>query len=379
MPDALLAALAQFLLFLLLVGLSGSVDAAVVKQRFHGKCGIILGLCCQFVILPFLGFCASKAFNLEPIFGVMLITVTSSPGGAYSNWWCSLFNADLALSIAMTSCSTFLSCALTPLNLYLYSYFAYSANLKIEWWSFLQPVLVAAAAIGCGLALSFLAPKARRPCGLVGNIAGVLLIVFNAAVSSRDDPIWDKDAKFYGAVALPCICSVVLAFCITKVSGRVSAPEAVAIAIETCYQNTGLALTIALSSFEPRDASRASGVPLFYSLVQVIVMPVFLLFAWKTGMTYAPANDSFHRVLFGCHQPVSKVEETQPDDGIGRSVSDAVIVVRIGNGSKDAKEPSQNDIENTDPWKGGSHPLAKQSPSPSEDGQKREPMENELT
>lgn len=36
--------------------------------------------------------------------------------------WCSVCNADLALSIAMTTCSTVLSCGLTPLNMLLYTY-----------------------------------------------------------------------------------------------------------------------------------------------------------------------------------------------------------------------------------------------------------------
>ena len=46
----------------------------------------------------------------------MLMVVVSSPGGAYSNWWCSLFNADLALSITATTCSTVLSVGLLPLK-----------------------------------------------------------------------------------------------------------------------------------------------------------------------------------------------------------------------------------------------------------------------
>ena len=47
----------------------------------------------------------------------MLQVVVSYPGGAYSNWWCSLFNADLMLSVASTALSTLLSAALLPLNL----------------------------------------------------------------------------------------------------------------------------------------------------------------------------------------------------------------------------------------------------------------------
>lgn len=39
--------------------------------------------------------------------------------------------------------------------------------------------------------------------------------------------------------------------------------------IETCYQNTGVALTVALSSFHGETQHRAAGVPVFYMACQV--------------------------------------------------------------------------------------------------------------
>lgn len=275
---------AQALLFLLLAGLSGSVDMDTLRKRFRAKKSIVFGVACQFLILPFLGFSAAKAFDLDPVYGIMLITVTSSPGGAYSNWWCSVCNADLALSIAMTTCSTILSCGLTPLNMLLYSYCAYGERLNFNFLKLVQPVLIAAVAIGCGLMMSRLYPKSRWIWNIVGNVCGVLLIALNVFVSSNDHPVW--------------------------VSCQVPGPEAVAIAVEVCYQNTGLAMAIALSSFEEDDASKAAGVPLFYAALQVLVLPIFLLLAWKLDMTYAKRNEALWRVIFLSHQPNGSVEET---------------------------------------------------------------------
>lgn len=61
-------------------------------------------------------------------------------------------------------------------------------------------------------------------------MSGVLLIALNVLVSSRDDPVWaswcvrvgslhleDKEPKFYAAVGLPCICSILLALAVAKV------------------------------------------------------------------------------------------------------------------------------------------------------------------
>ncbi|CAK9002581.1 Ileal sodium/bile acid cotransporter (Apical sodium-dependent bile acid transporter) (ASBT) (Ileal Na(+)/bile acid cotransporter) (Ileal sodium-dependent bile acid transporter) (IBAT) (ISBT) (Na(+)-dependent ileal bile acid transporter) (Sodium/taurocholate cotransporting polypeptide [Durusdinium trenchii] len=302
------AIIAQVLLFLLLAGLSGSVDIDLLRQRFRQKTSIAFGVACQFIVLPCLGFSAAKAFQFDPVVGIMLITVTSSPGGAYSNWWCSVCNADLALSIAMTTCSTVLSCGLTPLNMLLYTYGAYGESLNFNFFQLVQPVMVAAAAIFSGLLVSYCIPKSRRICNIVGNICGILLITLNVLVSSRDDPVWDKDLIFYVGVGLPCVCSVLVALGLAKVSCRVSAPEAVAIAVEVCYQNTGLAMAIALSAFDKKDASRAAGVPLFYAFLQVCVLPMFLLVAWKSGQTYAPSKDPIWRVIFYNYQPKHNVQ-----------------------------------------------------------------------
>lgn len=197
---------AQALLFLLLAGLSGSVDMDTLRKRFRAKKSVVFGVACQFLILPFLGFSAAKAFDLDPVYGIMLITVTSSPGGAYSNWWCSVCNADLALSIAMTTCSTILSCGLTPLNMLLYSYCAYGERLNFNFLKLVQPVLIAAVAIGCGLTVSRLYPKSRWIWNIVGNVCGVLLIALNVFVSSNDHPVWDKEPKFYACVSMPLQC-----------------------------------------------------------------------------------------------------------------------------------------------------------------------------
>ena len=104
--DAWLGIVAYCLTFTLVFGLSASVDVRSFGAKFKRLTGILLGMACQFVLLPLLGLCTVLLFDLEPVTGITLLVVTSSPGGSYSNWWCSLFNADLALSVAMTTASS---------------------------------------------------------------------------------------------------------------------------------------------------------------------------------------------------------------------------------------------------------------------------------
>ena len=60
-------------------------------------------------------------------------------------------------------------------------------------------------------------------------------------------------------------------------------------------QNTGLALTIALSAMGPDDVGEASGVPLVYGIVEILVIPVFAITAWRLGWTYAPKSENCMR------------------------------------------------------------------------------------
>mmetsp|Transcript_30865 Transcript_30865/g.71689 ORF Transcript_30865/g.71689 Transcript_30865/m.71689 type:complete len:481 (+) Transcript_30865:103-1545(+) len=310
-------AAAQVLLFLLLVGMAASVDTTILRERFRRCGGIAFGLTCQFVVLPFIGFVSVKAFDMPPAFGIALLAVTSSPGGAYSNWWCSLFNADLGLSVAMTTCSTLVSIFFTPLNMFLYSLGSYGKLPEINWWKMFASIFVALLAIPTGVCCSFHFPAQRSKFNFAGNIAGLCLIIFSTVVSSRETPLWDKGPKFYAGVAAPCVSGLLLAFSIAHLSPCITGPEAVAVTVETSYQNTGLAMTIALATFNEEERGNATSVPLFYGAVQVIFLPLFLVVAWKAGWTYAPRNTGIIPVLLCDWQPcgsaqVSPAEPVSP-------------------------------------------------------------------
>ena len=155
-------------LFLLVFGLSASVDVrqAWVERKRFGR-GVVCGLLCQFVLLPFLGFCVVKIFDLGEVYGVTLLVVTSSPGGSYSNWWCSLLNADLALSVAMTTASTILSLGLLPLNLIIWVTAAYGtrADRHLRWSGLFLSIGVVLAAHLLGLAAGVAFGSNEEPVG----------------------------------------------------------------------------------------------------------------------------------------------------------------------------------------------------------------------
>ena len=118
MGNPAIAAMGNIILFILILGLASQVDWAEFKQRFSKPYGIGIGLLCQFIILPLAGLASCRLFfPNNPVYGIPLLVTVCSPGGSYSNWWCSLFNSDLPLSMAMTTASSLLAVGTLPVNI----------------------------------------------------------------------------------------------------------------------------------------------------------------------------------------------------------------------------------------------------------------------
>ncbi|CAJ1903990.1 unnamed protein product [Cylindrotheca closterium] len=251
-----------------------------------------------------------KLFDLDAEIGITLLVVTSSPGGSYSNWWCSMFNADLALSVTMTAISTLLSVAALPANLLLYAKMAYSADIteQLDWRSLFTSLAVVIYAILFGLFCSWKihSYKFNIVCNKVGNVAGLLLVIFSATVANTGggnvaegehvDRIWSRGFQFYAACSLPCILGMLIAAGLATVVD-LKKPERITVAVECCYQNVGIATSVALSMFKGAEVTKAMGVPLFYGIVEAVFVGIFCIVGWKAGWTKAPIDVSFWRMI----------------------------------------------------------------------------------
>ena len=141
------------LLFCLVFCMSATVDIGCLMAQIKNRRAIATGLFLQFVILPFLGFLVVRTLGMSNPMGITLLVVTSSPGGSYSNWWCSMFNADLALSVTMTAMSTVLSVVALPVNLMIYTRLSYDDDVvsSLDWTALFTSLAIVLFAIGLGL------------------------------------------------------------------------------------------------------------------------------------------------------------------------------------------------------------------------------------
>jgi len=323
------------LLFLLIFGMAATVDFRNLKRQLKNRYAIATGIGMQFVIMPFLGFLAVITLKgqggITTSMGITLLIVTSSPGGSYSNWWCSMFNADLALSVTMTAISTILSIGLLPANLMLYAHAAYGFDgddeknvLKsVDFVALMVSLVIVISAICTGLYASYKLQslRFRKIANAMGSLSGILLVVVSAVFSSvgsdedsgtegdseRFNP-WKQDWTVYVGVALPCVGGLALANILSKCA-KLENPEVVTLSVECCYQNVGIATSAVLAMFDDKDEiAAAMFVPLFYGLVEMGVLGIYCVLAWKIGWTKAPKEENMCIILTKTYE-ISEDEE----------------------------------------------------------------------
>ncbi|MCL4146377.1 UNVERIFIED_CONTAM: hypothetical protein GTU68_015869 [Idotea baltica] len=76
--------------------------------------GVLVGMICQFTIMPFVGFGLASAFGFPAEIAAGMILVGSSPSGLASNVMAYLSRGNLALSVTMTAVATLMAPFMTP-------------------------------------------------------------------------------------------------------------------------------------------------------------------------------------------------------------------------------------------------------------------------
>jgi predicted Na+-dependent transporter len=318
--DTFIEVTSSVLLFCLVFGMSATVDITALTTQLKNRNAIFTGLALQYVVMPMLGFLCGQAFNLGHSTSVTLMIVTASPGGSYSNWWCSVFNADLALSVAMTAISTLIAPVMMPLNIWIYSSISpnnYNNNAgdvvqSMDWSALLVALLIIILAIGSGLWASAVVQTAEFHLLMnrIGNAAGICLIVFSFIMSNldTDDKLWNHDWTFYAGIAMPCLLGLLIANVITTHLGLVH-PERVTVSVEVCYQNVGIATAVAISMFDGEQQAHAAAVPFVYGMVEAVILFCYCTTVWKLGWTKAPQDVSFWTMIVTSYEILSHETE----------------------------------------------------------------------
>jgi predicted Na+-dependent transporter len=391
-------------LFFLIFGMSATVDVKHMKKQLTNRFAIGTGVTMQFLFMPVLGFLAVMMLRNNPgmtrPMELLLLVVTSSPGGSYSNWWCSLFNAELALSIAMTSVSSILSIAFLPLNLLIYTWLTYSVFeqasseeddenknvlLSLDFGAIFISLGIVMSAIVSGLVAGYIWDNETFHSRInhFGSCCGLFLILISIFLSSGADGadvnIWSLPWAFYVGTAFPCVLGMLLANIGARMLG-LTKPECVAISIEVrthdyipaphdkppsgylfshlpllffvivtsassrvqcCYQNTAIGTSVAVTMFSnPNERAEAISVPLFYGVCEALLIGVYCVWAWKMGWTKAPPDDNICVVMYKSYEVVHEEDKNDNDENEAAEGG--------GGGRRDLPDGDQDDKKEED-------------------------------
>ncbi|MCB2196734.1 MAG: bile acid:sodium symporter family protein [Bacteroidetes bacterium] len=93
---------------LIMYNLGLSLSFKDFKRTFKLPKALLIGLCCQMILLPAIAFALAYFSNLPPVVKVGIVLIAACPGGATSNLITYLLKGDVALSISLTSINSIL-------------------------------------------------------------------------------------------------------------------------------------------------------------------------------------------------------------------------------------------------------------------------------
>lgn len=179
----LIVPLLQVIMFGVGATLTFSDFAAVVKTPKK----ILLGLVCQFSIMPVVGFLIARSFALPAEIAAGLILIGCCPSGLASNVMCVIAGANVALSVTLTTFATLAAPFLTPVLMkYLGGSFVDIDAFKMFWdinKTVIFPVLA-------GFILNYFLPKFSKkihhilPYLSMVGIAIILMIIIASGQKS---------------------------------------------------------------------------------------------------------------------------------------------------------------------------------------------------
>ena len=221
---------------------------------------ILLGIFLQFLLMPGIGYFLISIFDLETVIAIGILLVGTAPGGTASNVICYLAKGDIALSISLTTCSTFLAVFFMPTLFWLYTGTDIDVPILQMMLSIFKIIIlpVTLGVILNSLNLKFL-NKIKNALPLIA-ITAIVIIIATIIGSSSDQIL------IYGwLILLIVIFHNLLGFIFGYYSCyllNLDKKTSRTIAIEVAMQNSGLATALAIKYFGVISAIPAA----FYSV-----------------------------------------------------------------------------------------------------------------
>ena len=105
----------------IMFGVALDLRLADFKQSLKNPKSFLIGMGCQFLLLPAITYLMVILINPRPSIALGLFLVAACPGGNLSNFLTHFAKGNTALSISMSAVSTVAAIIMTPLNTIFYN------------------------------------------------------------------------------------------------------------------------------------------------------------------------------------------------------------------------------------------------------------------
>jgi len=273
------------MMMLIMLGMGASLTFKDFRIAFRKPQGIVVGLVCQYGIMPFLGYLLAVALGLPPALAIGLILMGCMPGGTTSNIFTYFSKGVLALSIMMTICSTLVAVAMVPLLLEFYSGLReLPSEYKVPAGNVAQILVVLVVPTLIGMVLRKWNPNVGATVELVGGVLGVVVILFLVVtwVPRNHMLLATTPAPVYAAAIGIGLAGMALGYALARAL-RQDSRRSRTIALETGIQNGPLGVLIVVLTFSGEMQQQVLLIPVLYSLF--IVLTSSAIAVWFRGIT----------------------------------------------------------------------------------------------
>ena len=274
-------------LAIVMLGLGLSLSLADFTRAIKRPKAVILGLVCQLVLLPVLGFAVAGMFGMTGGLAIGLVILSLCPGGVTSNMISYLSRGDLALSVTLTAITSLVTPFTIPFVAgYAFTHFG-SDGVEIALsipMTIATLLLITIVPVSIGMFVRYKAPgfakKSERAAGALSLLFLFLIIAGVVKQNWADMPRFFAEAG-WAALALN-VLSITLGFGIALAAG-IHRRGAITIGVEVGIQNGTTALFITGVLLKSPEAAIA---PAIYSLIMFgtgAIFGILVNLLWRTA------------------------------------------------------------------------------------------------
>ena len=237
-------------------GIGAALEPEDFKRIVRKPAIVLIGMCVQYVVVPFGAYAIARTFGLEPEIAVGVILTASAPGAMSSSVMNYIAKADVAYSVSLTTVSTLIAPVMTPGLTYILA----GSVLKVPFWPMLLDVVwmvIGPLFIGFGVRCYF-KDKFEKVLPVFPAVSATFIIfICSLVIALNKDYLGKVTGPVLGAGVVLNIFGMVAGYVVAWVF-RMDVRQRRTLSIEGGMQNAGLGTVLALEHFGERAAMPAA-------------------------------------------------------------------------------------------------------------------------